>query len=92
MTDRDRKVTLSEGADLVGLTRQTLWEWAKKGWIKPLKNVSKTGGRPAQVFSAIEVINVTEERGLISADEAIELRKKLKSNKVDKGDKGDNNR
>lgn len=82
-------VSLSEAAILVGLTRQTLWEWAKKGWIQPLKSASKTGGRPAQLFNAEEIIKAAEERLLLTPEQAATARKKL--SEIDKGDKGDNN-
>lgn len=83
-------VTLSEGASLVGITRQTLWEWAKKGWIKPLTTASKTGGRPARLYAAEEIISAAEDRLLLTQEQAQSAREKL-SAFIDKGDKGDNN-
>lgn len=86
-------LTLSEAALIIGITRQTLWEWAKKGWIVPLPQASKTKGRPAQLFVAEEIILAAEERFLLSKEQGDSARQKLKDqgDKVDKGDKVGNN-
>lgn len=34
----DRKYNLSEAAEELGLTRQGLYYWIKKGWVKPKRD------------------------------------------------------
>jgi hypothetical protein len=75
---------------LVGLTRQTLWEWARKGWITPIPSASKTGGRPAKLYQGEDIIRAAEERLLITPEQADKARKKLLAS-INKVDKGDNN-
>ena len=90
MNKKDLAVTLSKGATLIGVSRQTLWEWAQKGWISPLPQASKTGGRPALLYSAEMIVQTAEERLILSKDQAAEARDNLRK-QIDKGDKGDNN-
>jgi len=55
-----------------------------------MRTASKTGGRPARLYAAEDIIAAAEDRLLLSQEQAESARQELTA-LVDKGDKGDNN-
>lgn len=55
--------TLSEAAKKLGLTRQGLYYWIKKGWVKPRRDYRKY-----PVFTEDDLKNIKDWRSTLNED------------------------
>ena len=56
----DRKYNLTQTAGILGVHRQTLYYWIKKGWVKPKRDY-----RNYPVFTALDIENLIKWRNTI---------------------------
>lgn len=65
MTSKNKLIEMSEFAKEVGVTEKQLYDWAEKGYLKPVRRI---GHERIRYYSAAQI------------DEACEIREKLRKN------------